>query len=111
MSAPLISRIGPPSLDNVEAGFDSATIKILGENFSPSATALIIGSGTIFDTVRLADGVLQCRLDVYGHGRFVLGVIVLNDLDDFSPGSSSNVFPLRIPRTIPRAKTDQSIPF
>ena len=72
MPEPRIFQIQPPSLDNVEAGFDSATITILGENFSPDASALVAGSGTIFDTRWLADGVLECRLDVYGHKGFVI---------------------------------------
>ena len=108
MSAPLISRIDPPQLDDVKEGFHSATIRILGKNFSPSATAVVVGSGTAFDTIRIAD---ECRLDMYGHGGFVLGLIVLNDPDGFSSGSSSNVLPLRIIKTIPRPETDESIPF
>jgi hypothetical protein len=112
MPEPRIFQIQPPSLDNVEAGFDSATITILGENFSPDASAFVIGSGTIFDTRWLADGVLECRLDVYGHEGFVIGIIVLNDPEGFAHGSSSNVVPLRIPKTIPPPKRDEEgIPF
>ncbi len=112
MPEPRILQIQPPSLDNVQAGFDSATITILGENFSPDASALVIGSGTIFDTRWLADGVLECRLDVYAHQGLILGIIVLNDPEGFAHGSSSNVVPLRIPKTIPpQERHDDPIPF
>jgi hypothetical protein len=112
MLTPQILQIDPPQLDDVEAGFHGTTIRLFGTRFSPGAEAVVLGSGTIYDTTWLSNEMLECKLDVYGHEAFVIGVIVLNDTENFSPGSSSNVVPLRIPKTIPpQERHDDTIPF
>jgi len=111
MSTPRISRIEPRQVDVPDEDFNCATISVWGTGFALTATAEVIGMGTIVSTTKLASDLLECKLDAYGSGGFVLGVIVLNDPNLFTPGTSSNVFPLPVPKRIQPPDTDDSMPF
>ena len=112
MLTPQILQIDPPQLYDVKGEFFAARIRLFGTGFSPGAEAIVLGSGVMYNTVWLGSEMLECWLGVYGYEAFVIGVIVLNDPENFSPGSSSNVVPLRIPKTIPPQEShDDTVPF
>jgi hypothetical protein len=91
MPTPVISRVIPPQLSPDAKNTCGTRIWIQGAHFSPNATAEIIGNGIVVQTIRLADDLLECRIDARDMDGDQ-GVIVLNEPAMVLPATSSKIF-------------------
>jgi hypothetical protein len=95
MEAPVITQIIPPQVIVADYASRIATVWIMGTNFSSSAEAQVLGEAWEYPTTRISENLLKFELGI-GHDARVLGIVVLNDPDTFSPITSSNMYLLPV---------------
>lgn len=106
---PLIESVSPNTFSVRDGSMVIHELRIHGKNFEPQAAGCLLGDSLIHDTKFQSSEELICRSDMYASNLFgraepseegfvaaKLGLVVLNDTLQFSPGSISDVYPLTL---------------